>query len=895
MLRRLVRRLRYFSRQRQMDADLAEELELHRQMKQAELERSGLPSREARFASQRALGNPTLSREDARAVWIWRWLDDLWRDLAYGLRSFRRNPGFSAVVVVTLALGIGATTAIFSVLNAVLLQPLPYANPDNLVRIFRNVPVVAGSTGATVRRASLGTGNLEAVRSQTQTLSHVGMLGTYATMWRIGRDETSRLQGYRVSPAMLSMLGTQPFIGRTFEAREETPGAGSVAILSYGAWQRHFGGDSDILGRTVQVESMVRAPGDGQTYSIVGVMPQGFQFPDPQTEFWIPKPTGSSGGIWIARVKDGVSLQAAQAEINLILQQLVDDVAAGAPLPAFEVVRMKDALVAPVRRALIVLAGAVGFVLLIACVNVANLLLARAAVRRPEIAIRLAIGAGRGRLIRQFLTESVLLAFAGGVAGAGLAVGGVQLLQSLARGLARRDLAPGSIPRLEEIGIDLPVLALTLAASALTGVVFGLGPAIRQSRSRPIDARRTGTRVQSLLVVAEIGMAMILFVGGGLLLHSLWKLVNVQPGYDSRQVLTFQLSMPKERLDAGHAVTVGALLTERLQSFSNVRAAGYAESLPNISLGRWSMVRTTPELPPNPPAYTSTSSEQPDTRIISTAFLTAMGTKLIAGRGFEAGDGTGKPQVMLVNQTMARSGFLRGDPLGQRVYVDFGNDDRAPTPWAIVGIVEDVRQEGLDRAPDPQIYVDFRQYPGKPSVVGPYFAVRTDGAPDSVASNIRALVKQIDPQATVDNIATMEQLVSSSLSRRRLYAVLLAVFAGVAVALAAIGLYGLISYAVAQRTREIGIRMALGAQRSQVMRLVLHQSIVLTILGIALGIAGAAAATWILEGMLFGLTPLDPSTFVAVALLFALVATLAAFVPACRATKVDPMIALRCE
>jgi putative ABC transport system permease protein len=909
MILRLWRRIAYLWRQRQMDADLAEELELHREMKQVELERSGLSPHEASYASRRTLGNLTLSREDARAVWVCRWLDDFGRDLAYGFRGLRRDPGFSVVVVFTLALGIGATTAIFSVLNAVLLQPLPYANPERLVRIFRNVPIVSGSGDTTVRRvAALDSSKLDAFRSQTQTLSHVGMFSIRTTMWRAGRDETSRLHGLRLSPAIFPMLGVQPIIGRTFEAREEVPGEGSVAVLSYGAWQRHFGGDLSVLGRNVLVESVVAFAGDGRTYSIIGVMPKGFYFPDPQTEFWIPLPTDPKPGrafLWIARVRDGISIQAAQAEVSRILQQLLDDAGATAQLPPFELARVKDAMVAPVRRALIILASAVGFLLLIACGNVANLLLARAAIRRREIEIRVAIGAGRSRLLRQLLTESALLAFTGGVAGVGLAFGGIHLLRSLAQGLSRPDLTPGVIPRLEGIGLDAPALTLTLAVSALTGLVFGVGPAIHQSRSSSVDTLRKGAgssmsgfnlfrrdRAQGLLVVAEIGMAMILFVGGGLLLHSLWKLVNVHPGYDSRHVLTFQLSMPKERLADGHSTKVGELLTARLQSFSSVRAVGYAESLPIIPLFRSSLVRTTLAVPPSSPAP-GTSPEQPDTRIVSHGFLAAMGTKVVAGRGFDDADAAGMPQVMLINQTMARSGLFGANPLGQHVYIDFG--DHGTETWEVVGIVEDVRQEGLDQDSYPQIYVDFRQYPGSPSRFGPYFAVRTDGTDASVASNIRAIVKQIDPQATVDSLATMEQLVSNSLARRRLYAVLLTTLAAVAVVLAAVGLYGLIAYAVAQRTHEIGVRMALGAQRADVVGLVLRQSAVVTILGISLGIAGAAAVTRYLEGMLFGLTPLDLPTFVTVAAVFAAVAMVATFVPARRATKVDPMVALRCE
>jgi putative ABC transport system permease protein len=548
----------------------------------------------------------------------------------------------------------------------------------------------------------------------------------------------------------------------------------------------------------------------------------------------------------------------------------------------------------------------VAFVLLIACVNVASLLLARAAARQREVAVRVALGAGRSRLFRQVLTESILLAFAGGATGIAVAFGGIRLLQALGAALPRRDLGPSfSVPRLGEVGIDASVLTFTIVVSLVCGVVFGLMPGIRQLRSNQADLLRDQQgssisgfsllrhhRIRGLLVVAEVALATVLLVGGALLIRSFAKLSGVNPGYASTGILTFQVALPAGTPN----VAFRDELVTRLEAVSGAHSVGYADQLP-MSFGRGVVsLRTTPQPPLKPPpppgpGGSTNPPEFPELRIVSRDFLDVMGIRVVAGRGFGATD-SARERVLLINRTLARSGLLGEDPVGAQVYA-VGTE-----PWEVAGIVEDVRQYGLDQQPGPQIFIDFHQHPSAAAIgstPAPYFAVRTNLSLTAMMPTIRAIVHQMNPQATLDNVATIDQLLSNSIIRPRFYAVLLGLFAGIAVMLAVVGIYGIITFSVVQRTREIGVRVALGARPAQVLGLVLRQVMILTVIGIGAGMAGAAAVTRYLSEMLFGLTPLDPMTFVAVPVIFAAAAALAALIPARRATTVDPLTALRVE
>ena len=838
---------------------------------------------------------------NSRLVW-----ESFVQDATYTIRMVRTSPGFAAVAVLTLALGIGANTAIFSVVNAVLLRPLPYPESERIVRLFENVIPPRGAAAAPQRTAALSVSELETFRSHTKTLSGLGVsIPTIRTL--TGGGEAARLVGTRLTPAIFAMLGTHPALGRPLQPEEAVAGADTVIILSHSTWQRYFAGRDTVIGQT--------AIFDGKPHTIVGVMPAGFAFPDPQTEFWMPFVPAASDTRRLqvtARLQPGVTMAAAADEMASIIPRLRSEPEGGAPpLPSgvrrFEVARLLDLTVAPVRPALLLLAGAVGFVLVIACLNVANLLLARSADRQREMAVRLAVGARRTRLIRQTLTESLLLAGAGGLAGVGLAFGGVRLLRTLSASLPRRDLGPApSLPRLAEIEIDGSVLLFTVLVSILTGVLFGLAPAMRLSGSRQMTALRSapvasgsgfnlfrGERVQGLLVVVEIAMAMVLLIGGGLLIHSFVKLSRVNLGYDPSHVLSFQISLPAGRTDL-QLRQLADRLVERLQTVPRVRAVGYVEALPNTMVsGRFVPLRTTPEMPasirrPMPGAFTA---DTPDTRLVSRDFLKSLQIQAVAGRTFGENDGQGQPRVLVINETLARSGLLGATPLGRHVYA-LGDQ-----PWEVIGIVEDVRQFGPAQRAEPQVFIDFRQVPESQRIsgVGLYFSVRVDGDPAALVPDVRTISRALDAQTIVDNIAPLEQLVSNAVARPRLYAVLLGIFAAVAALLAAIGIYGVMSHSVTRRTREIGIRVALGARRSGVMALVLRQSLVLTAAGIALGAGGAVALTRSLEQMLFGLAPLDAATYTAVSVLFAAVATIAAYVPAHRATQVDPLVALRHE
>ena len=887
------------------DDDLAREIETHLELEAEERVADGASEDEARDAARRAFGNVLRVREDARAVWTAPWLDHLHQDLRYAARSLRKTPGFTAAAILTVALGIGANTAIFTVVNSILLRPLPFPESGRVVRLFEHV-AAPGPAGAPPRRVpALTLSELDTFASQTKTLSHVGaQIPTIRTL--TGRQEPVRIVGARVSPSTFSMMRGSLHLGRVFDSGENSPGADAVVILSYATWQRRFNADPGVVGEPLEM--------NGRVHTVIGVMNPGFRFTDPQDEFWMPLTT--AGPMMqqrlpvAARLNDGVMPEVALDEVQAIVPRLRGEARSATPSQdsggnRFEVVRLMDLVVAPVRTPLLVLMAAVGSVLLLACVNVANLLLARTATRKREMAVRFALGAGRGRLIRQALTESLLLSMLGGVAGVALAVGGVRLLRTLAASLPRRDLGPGvGVPRLDEISVDASVLVFTLAAAALTGVLFGILPALRHSGVQLTSALRQGTsssagfnllrgnRLQGVLVVSEIAMAMTLLIGGGLLVRSFVNMSRQNPGYDPDGVVTFQLSLPPGRPDA-QLRGVAEDLVERLEARPGVQAAGYAEALPMTRVAaRFVPLGTRPLAQPlRRPAGGPITPDNPFARFVSRDFLAALSIPLIAGRTFSDADRAGQPQVMLINRTLARSGFLGDNPLGRQVYA------LGTKPWEVVGIVEDVRQSSLTETVAPQVFIDYRQVPEDEPLagVGLYFGVRIAGDPAPVVSNLRGIVAGLDSQAMIESVAPMRQLVSISLARPRLYAVLLGIFAVVAVILAVTGIYGVMAYSVAQRTREIGVRMALGAGRLRILKLVLGESGMVSVVGIALGLAGAAAVTRYLEGLLFGLTALDPGTFVSVALVLAAVATFAAFVAAWRATRVDPLIALRFE
>ncbi len=872
--------------------------------------RRGLTREEAHLAARRAFGGVEQTKDRHRDARSFAWLDDARRDVQYAARSLRRTPAFTFVAIVTLALGIGANTAIFSVVHAVLLQPLPFAHGDRLVRAYENVPASEMPNHQAQRIGGVNVSDWLDVRARSHALSHVATQGT-ALVTPIGTQALALLQGASVSAGTFSMLGVQPILGRWFLPSEEVSGD-HVLILSQDAWRTYFNGDPNVLGKTMTFTgntAFVGALALGARYTVVGVMPSGFHYPSDNDQFWWPlvvtPPTDGRPHriVMMGTLAAGVSMEAANAEINAILEGVHRGSAPprtdASGRPRFELVRVQDEVAPSVKPALIVLSVAVGFVLLIACANVANLLLARTAVRQREIAVRIAIGAGRGRLIRQALTESLMLALLGGLAGIALAFGGIHAFRSLAANLSRFDLGPAvTFPRLADIGVDRSALVFAVCVSVGTGLLFGLAPALRHFGTDQMDALRDSTAstadrgfvggrgVQRVLVAGEIAIATVLLIGGTLLLRSFVKLASVDPGYDVSDILTFQVALRGDRYPAARLKTFADDVVARLQGMTGVQAAAYARQLPFVNLQDTYALRTTsPEDPPAP--------EGADARFVSRDYLKTMGIRMIAGRAFDETDRSAHPRAMVINQTLARRGFPDRSPLGQPIYA---GPDRSP--WEIIGVFEDVKQFGLDRAPQPQFFVDLRQWSGITRnlfPVGPYFAVRGHGDRKSLVSNVLGIVRQLDPEATLYNVATMEELVSNSVTLPRMYAALLGIFAAIAAAWSCIGIYGMMAYAVTQRTREIGIRMALGAQRQAVLSLLLRQSLVLTGAGLALGVAGAAAMTRYLEGLLFGLTPLDPPTFVAVALAFTSVAMLASYVPARRATTVDPLVALRHE
>ncbi|HEX5474755.1 MAG TPA: ABC transporter permease [Vicinamibacterales bacterium] len=808
-------------------------------------------------------------------------MDTLRQDLRYAIRRLFRAPGFSLIAIVTLALGIGANSAIFSVVNGVLLKPLPYPEPDRLVGVYH---VSEG------QRTVMSGPNFIDVAHASRTLEGAAAIQTTHVILT-GQGEPVRLSVAAVSASLFDVLRVRPVLGRGFHADENTPGKTDVVVLAYGLWQERFGGDRAVLGRRIAL--------DGVSKEIIGVMPAGFSYPDDRSA-WLPIAydhnfVSAQRSAWyldvVARLKPGITERQAAAEVETIGRNLAraypdDDGEIG-----MTTMPLREALVGDIRRAVLVLFGAVGFVLLIACANVANLLLARAAARESEMAVRTALGAARYRLLRQLLTEAVLLSLAGGALGLLLAVWGVDVLVGL---------QPQGIPRLQNVRVDGVVAVFTFAIAAVTGIVFGLIPAFQATRGavsntlkeagRGALSSRGGARTRGALVVVEMALAVMLLAGAGLLIRSFVRLEAVDPGFATNRTLTFELTLPDARYakEATRVLFFDELFS-RLRALPGVQAADAVMGLPLTGMN-FNISFAIAGRPPVPPA------QQPsmEVRVASAGYFRTVGIPLRRGRLFTGDDRPGSPQVVVLTETAARQFFPREDPIGKTITLGWGRTTERGHRRAggeIVGIVADVKDAGLNEANPPEIYLPLRQWPVDTMSV----VVRTAVPPQSLTDAVRDSVHAVDPNLPVSNVRTLDDIVARSISQPRFYMLLLAIFAAVALVLAAIGIFGVLSYAVAQRTREIGIRMALGAQEGSVMGLVVRQAMLLAGAGIAGGILAALALSRALETLLFAVRPHDPATFAAVAALLAGVALVASYLPARRATRVDPIVALRAE
>ena len=797
-------------------------------------------------------------------------MNSLWQDLRYGARALLKNPGFSLIAVLTLALGIGANTAIFSVVNAVLLKPLPFNDPERLVMGWNRGAEAAGGD-----RTPLAVADLLDWRAQSRSFAEIGAFQNIMFNYTSG-DSPERVQAAGVTANFFSVLGALPSLGRAFSPDEERPGAQRVALLSDGFWRKHFAADPQALGRTINL--------NGASFTVIGVMPAALDFPSKEVELWtalqLQQPTrrGPYFLRGVGRLKPGVSLEQARAEaLNALKSSFEGEL-------DLNVLPVNEFIVGDVRLALLVLLGAVTLVLLIAAVNVANLMLARSAARVKEISIRAALGASRVRIIRQLLTESLLLALAGGLLGALWSSWGVKLLLKM---------APESIPRLSQIGIDGRALGWTALVSLLTGVLFGLAPAWQSSRLSLNETLKEGGRSggespgkrrwRDLLVVSELALAVMLLIGAGLLVKSFWRLQRVDSGVDTERVLTMQLALRGQRYaDPLQVAAFYQSLLERVQALPGARAATASNSLPpdSTEFSDDFTIEGRPAAPNQPPPIAFLIRVSPD-------YFRAFGVLLRHGRYFNAADSRDATRVAIINETMARQFFPNEDPIGKRINT---GDERQPSWWRIVGVAGDVKYNGLAGETQPAMYQPLIQ-----ATTGNVFlSVKTEAAdPLSLAAAVRSEIRSLDPELPVAQVRTLEQRFATAVAQPRFGATLVALFAALALILASIGIYGVISYSVTQRTHEIGIRIALGARSRDVLGLVARQGMTLTVIGLGVGLSASFALTRLMKNLLFGVSETDPLTFIAVSLLLSLVALLACLVPARRATKVDPMIALR--
>jgi len=880
-------RLRSLARRNRVEEDLDRELRFHLEQQLEENLAAGVPPAEARRAALRKLGGVTQIQEECRDMRRTDSIETFWRDLRYALRTLRKAPGFTVVIVLTLALAIGANSAIFSVIDGVLLRPLPYPDAARLVRVFFH--------SADYPHFPLNPFDFRDFRARNRSFESLAGYA-HADLQLSGTGQPERFTGFAVTAGFFHALGLRPARGREFTANDEIPDNQQQVILSDRLWRNRFAADPNILGRKIMLDS--------RPFTVAGVMPPGTEHPGNEyngvahgetVDVWWPfafhgDPTqrGSHFLEVIGRLKPGVAPAAAQAEMNALIAQLARE------HPGFLdgwqalAIPLYGEIVGPSERLLFVLLGAVGLVLLIACANAANLLLARATARRREIAVRTALGAGRARLVRQLLTESLLIASLGGVLATALAVAGVRTLVAL---------LPAGFPRADAIHVDAAVFAFTLLIALATGVLFGLAPALQAARTDVQDALRAGgrgaggsrghLRLRSALVVGEVGLACLLLIGAGLMLRSFVNLLRADPGFRPEHLLTARVSLPYATYKATDAPRFWTRLCASLDSTAGMRAAGVGTDLPwtgyDDNIGGLNIEGR------KAPAGQDFHARY---HVASPGYFRAAGIPLVGGRFFTSGDNMKAPLALIVNQSMARRYWPNEDALGKRVAID--DHPKAEDWMAIVGIVGDVKDKPDSPTAEMALWWPIEQ---SPVGVNNNMAVVMRGSSDAalLANGLRQAVRQLDPTLAVANIRPMDDIADANVSTPRFALFLVALFAVLALTLAAIGIYGVISYAVSQRTHEFGLRMALGAQPGDVRRLVLRQGVKLALMGVALGLVGALVLGRVLWSLLFEVSAADPVTFTSVSAIAIAVAALACYLPARRATAVDPANALRSD
>jgi putative ABC transport system permease protein len=872
-MRVLASRIRGWLSARGVDEDFAQELDAHLELLTEQNIRRGMTPEEALRSARVRLGGMTQLRETYRELGGLPVIETFFEDVRYALRTLRKSPGFTLVCVLTLGLGIGASTAIFSVVNGVLLRPLPYPNNGRLVRIEERHP---GESAANFTYASY----LD-IEYESKSLESISAFRPWSFNLA-GEGEPEQVSGALVSATFFSALGSKPFLGRTIRAEDDQPGGDNyVVVLSYALWQSRFGSDHGIIGRMLRVSA--------ENYRIIGVMPKGFDYPD-NSKVWCPLVPGgqlhdnrrSHLLTVIADLRSGEPLGTARAEMTGIAERIEKQNPGVDPDMLITVVSLKKSLVAPVQPALLILTFAVGLLLLIACANLANLLLARVAARQKEFAIRAAIGAGRARLVRQLLTENLVVTSLGAALGLGIASESLRFIVAV---------NTENMPRFGEISIDWRVLGFTLLVSLFTGLLFGLAPALVGTKTdlntslkegASVSTRTTRYGSSQALVLPQFALAAVLLVGAGLVGNSFVRLLRVNPGFNQSGVLAIGLFLSPVEYPEGDPKGPVLLhqMLESIRSVQGLRSVGLVNALPITGGPDTDFVI---EGRPVPPANNEPSA---DIRTVDSGYFRTMGIPLLAGREFTEADNAGAARVMVINRTMARDYWPHENPIGQRVTMkDWG----PPLTGEIVGVVGDVKTNGLDAAVGPMIYWPHFQFPQLFNTI----VVRSEGDSLRLVPALKGAIWAVDKNQPISKTETLDQILAESLARRRLYMVLLGVFSCAALLLAAVGIYGMVSYSVSQRTHEIGIRLAIGAARRDVLLLVLGQGARVALLGIAVGVAAALALTRLMSNLLFGVSATDPLTFAGVALLLTLTTLVTSYIPARRAMRVDPMVALR--